>query len=427
LKWILADHQSMETSSKATGHRLSPPIPGLLDPLTQGLYTMSRSIIPACACVLLVFVCSQISESCAAERSGLAVAARAKQQEAPQLSVTVNKSLMAKVRRVLDDYYSRPLNTRDDPPWSVLHWGIAYGIDAQVAVAGPRGQQVTAIGWLCSNYRTGGKQLIRCTDEGFSLPVAPGVQGHDAQFLSMLAQACVPEDYPLRVGDEPRTVAALVDHEQQTCEVGSEQTFKLIGISHYRGTQVSWENEHGEPWSIERLLREELKAPVSSREATCGGSHRVFAMNYAAELRSRETAELTGVWLEAAKRAKYYQNRAFKLQNADGSFSTAWFDKPENREDEERHLICSGHILEYLAFSLPEEQLRDPRFERGVLYVAQLLERSRGTRLHRGGMGHALHGLAIYEQRVLGTQPGDRISRLAQAKADRQATATSMN
>jgi hypothetical protein len=244
----------------------------------------------------------------------------------------------------------------------------------------------------------------------------------------MLAQSCVPEDYPLHVSDKRQTIATLVDHEQQTCETGGEQTFKLIGIAHYRGTHVSWKNEHGEQWSIERLLREELKAPVSSREATCGGSHRVFAMHYAAELRSRESQQLTGVWLEAAKRTKYYQSRAFKLQNADGSFSTAWFDKPENREDEERRLICSGHLLEYLAFSLPDDQLRDPRFERGVLYVVRLLERGRGTKLHRGGMGHALHGLAIYEQRVLGIEPGERSERLARkTNVEKQRNATSVN
>jgi hypothetical protein len=371
---------------------------------------MSRFLVMTSFCVLLVpaFPCSGVARATELKNPA---APQSKRQALQDNDNRINVPLTKRVSRVLDDYYLRPLNTRDDPPWSVLHWGIAYGVDAQVAVGKPGGQQVSAIGWLCSNYRTGGKQLIRCSEEGFSLPVAPGVQGHDAQFLAMLAQARVPESYLLRVGDECRTVADLVNHEQQTCETGSEQTFKLIGIAHYRGTQAKWTNERGEPWTVERLLQEELKAPISSREATCGGSHRVFAMNYAAELRSRESSQLTGVWLEAAKRTRYYQNRAFKLQNPDGSFSTAWFDKPEQRDDEERRLITSGHVVEWLAFSLSDEQLRDRRFERGVLYVAQLLERNRSAKLHRGGMGHALHGLAIYEQRVLGTEPGARLAR----------------
>jgi hypothetical protein len=376
-----------------------------------------------CICLLWIPALPLTSLIHAADSSSLEVATSSQQHDLNPQSPAVNKPLLAKVQRVLDDYYARPLNTRDDPPWSVLHWGIAYGIDAQVAIGGPEGRQVTAIGWLCSNYRTGGKQLIRCSDEGFSLPVASGVQGHDAQFLSMLAQASVPESYLLRVGEEERTLATLIDHEMQTCERGAEQTFKLIGIAHYRGTQAQWKNEQGEPWSVERLLREELQAPVSSREATCGGSHRIFAMNYATEIRRRETPALTGVWLEAAKRNKYYQNRAFALQNPNGSFSTAWFDRSESRDDAERRLITSGHIVEWLAFSLSDDQLRDRRFERGVQYVTQLLEQSRGTKLHRGGMGHALHGLAIYEQRVLGTEPGERSNRLARKTNDREAIA----
>lgn len=383
---------------------------------------MSRTFAIACTCILCMPTLSPLLLSHAEERSSLKVATNSQQQKPSQQPSAANKPLVARVQRVLDDYFSRPLNTRDDPPWSVLHWGIAYGIDAQVAIGNPGGRRVTAIGWLCSNYRTGGKQLIRCSDEGFSLPVAPGVQGHDAQFLSMLAQARVPESYLLRVGNEQLTVAQLVDHEMQTCKQGNEQTFKLIGIAHYRGTQASWKNAQGESWSIERLLQEELKAPISSREATCGGSHRIFAMNYAAEIRLRETAQLTGVWLEAAQRNTYYQKRAFALQNADGSFSTAWFDKPESRDDTERRLITSGHIVEWLAFSLSDEQLHDRRFERGVQYVTQLLEQNRGTKLHRGGMGHALHGLAIYEQRLLGTQPGERSDHLLGKADDREAT-----
>jgi hypothetical protein len=385
---------------------------------------MFRIRVLAGACVLVSSIGTCPIAVRAAQGSSLAVSASPAKQPPAEQMLPINKALVTRVRRVLDDYYRRPLNTRDDPPWSVLHWGIAYGVDATISVGGPRGRHASAIGWLCSNYRTGGKQLLACSEEGFSLPVAPGLQGHDAQFLAMLAQARVPETFPLRVGDESRTVADLVNHEQQTCEPGDEQTFRLIGIAHYRGTDAKWQSDRGEAWSVEHLLAEELKAPVSSRDATCGGSHRVFAMNYAAELRSRETSKLTGVWVEAAKRTRYYQNRAFKLQNADGSFSTAWFDKPEQRDDAERRLITSGHMVEWLAFSLSDEQLRDARFERGVLYVAQLLEEARGRKLHRGGMGHALHGLAIYERRVLGTEPGERNKRLVRTA---QSTPTSIN
>src|SRR3989304_5445650 len=63
----------------------------------------------------------------------------------------INQPLADKVHRVLDSYCARPLNTKYDNPWSVLHWSIAYGIDAEVVAAELDGQSVSAIGWLCYN------------------------------------------------------------------------------------------------------------------------------------------------------------------------------------------------------------------------------------------------------------------------------------
>ena len=109
----------------------------------------------------------------------------------PDVQAGINARLTEKVRRVLDSYYLRPLNTRDDAPWSVLHWSIAYGVDATVCVGDPSGPRVSAIDWLCSNNPSAGKQLMSPRGNGMTLPIAPGLEGHDGQFLSMLAQSKV--------------------------------------------------------------------------------------------------------------------------------------------------------------------------------------------------------------------------------------------
>ena len=126
---------------------------------------------------------------------------------------------------------------------------------------------------------------------------------------------------------------------------------------------------------------------------------------------------MTGPWKTADRRVRAYQQRTFQLQNNDGSFSTLWLEQRENRNDKTRKLITSGHQLEWLAFSLPDQRLQDPKFERGVNYVANLLEQNRDLHWHRGGLGHALHALSIYEQRTMGTAPGQRMQRLAQHKS----------
>jgi hypothetical protein len=129
--------------------------------------------------------------------------------------------------------------------------------------------------------------------------------------------------------------------------------------------------------------------------------------------RRKEGLPLSDPWKTAERRVQSYQRRAFQLQNKDGSFSTLWLEGPENRNDKTRKLITSGHQLEWLAFSLPDHRLQDPKFERALEYVANLLEQNRNLHWHRGGLGHALHALAIYEQRVLGSSPGQRMQRLA--------------
>jgi hypothetical protein len=327
-----------------------------------------------------------------------------------------NPRLAKKVRRVLNWYYSRPLNTRDDAPWSVLHMSIAYGIDTQVCMGGPNGQRVTAIGWLCCNRPTAGKRLVSKRAGNLNLPIAPGIQGHHGQFLGMLAQSHVHPNYLLRVGSQKLKVADLVEHEKKTCRSGMELTFKLIGIAHYTPSTEPWKNGRGETWSVKRLLEEELEEPINRIDACCGGTHRLFALNYAVHRRRKEGLPISGPWKIADRRTQAYQRRAFQLQNRDGSFSTMWLERRENRNDKVRKLTTSGHILEWLAFSLPEDRLQDPKFEHALEYVVNLLDHNKDPDWHRGALGHALHALAIYEQRVLDSTPGQRMQLLGKTR-----------
>ncbi len=315
---------------------------------------------------------------------------------------TVNPRLAAKVRRVLDTYHSRPMDTRQESPWSLLHWAIAFGIDSRVRTGSSVGEPMTAIEWLCCNGVSAGQKLIQVNNGELSLPIAPGLQGHHGQFLSMLAQSAVDESHALRVGDLECTVSDLIAQEKRTCESDMELTFKLIGICHYTPSEEVWKNERGESWNVRRLLVEELNQPIDRLTCCCGGTHRLFAWSYAVERRRAEGKPVDGPWATAAARVRAYQKRAFQFQNRDGSFSTMWLERPENAADLTRSLITTGHILEWMAISLPESQLRDAKFQRAVDYAAGVLEKNQQTRWHRGALGHSLHALSIYEQRVLG-------------------------
>lgn len=367
-------------------------------------------LVPAVQVVMAGDDALPLQERSPASRSQPAPTPLVPADEAPLNPALV--TLRERVRQALDTYYVRPLNSRDDSPWSVLHWAIAYGVDAQVAVGGPDGERANAIGWLCVNRHTAGQRLLYRSEGQLYLPIAPGLQGHQGQFLSMLAQARVKDDYPLQVDGQKLTVADLVKQEQLTCQTRIELTFKLIGLSHYLPSNARWVDFQGETWDIPRLISEELQQPIV-RGACCGGTHRLIGLSYAARKRESRGEPLDGQWLRARKYVTDYQNYALSLQNPDGSFSTAWFLASDHRGDAARRLETTGHILEWLVLSLPTERLQDPKVTLAVQYLADLLLENRGWDWNNGPLGHGLHALALYEERVFHARPGDRGTRLA--------------
>ena len=54
---------------------------------------------------------------------------------------------------------------------------------------------------------------------------------------------------------------------------------------------------------------------------------------------------------------------------------------------------------------MPEKQLQEPRIIKAVDYLAGILLRGKDRRWEIGPLGHALHGLAMYEDRLFKTKP----------------------
>jgi len=324
----------------------------------------------------------------------------------PNESVNDVDPLQARIEEVLRVYASpaRRLNTRDHSPWEVMHAIIGYGVATEI-VDVQNDRAVNAIGWLGWSGRCRGESLVVLERDQIAARQGPRVQGHYGQFLAILAQSKVRDDYPLRVGEQEFTVADLIDMEMVTCRRGEELTFKLIGLMHYLKSDATWTSRSGETWTIERLIREERNNPI--RGAACGGTHRLMGLSYAVGKRLQRDEPLDGEFAEALSFTNQYQDYAFSLQNDDGSFSTEWFRGPGARNDLNRRLQTSGHILEWLAYSLPEEQLSDPRMTAAAEYVAGILLAGQNRRWEIGPLGHALHALSLYEARRYGPREAD--------------------
>jgi hypothetical protein len=321
--------------------------------------------------------------------------------------VTISDSdrakLQAKVERALEIYRHKHLNSGETSPWGIMHAVVPFGTESMIRIGGPQGELRTAIGWLCFNQRCRGLNLFYPTRDGFALKSGPGYQGHEGQLLAILAQSNLQRDYPIRVEDEKYTIEDLIEHEQQTCRARTELTFKLIGLSHYLDTDATWTSDDGDEWSIPRLIAEEIVQPI--RGAACGGTHRLFGLNYAVHRRRHEGKPIDGQYERARKYIADYQAYALKMQNSDGSFSTEWFRGPGDQHDDDRKIKTTGHILEWLVFSLPVERLESPEIARATNRLADLLVAGRNRKLEVGPQGHAVHALVLYHQRVFASAP----------------------
>jgi hypothetical protein len=327
-----------------------------------------------------------------------------------------------RLQKTLDFYYTRLLNTRDDSPWSMMHHMIAWSVDSRVLVGGPKGRNVSTIGWLCANGRCEGERLLYVQNGMLLARLGPGLQGHTSQFLAMLAQTRVGPSQRIVVGDYDMSLVDLINQEQRTCRPKTELSFKLIGLSHYLHTDSVWKDDRGEKWDFPRLIREEIRQPVNG--TTCGGTHRLMGMAYAVRRRKQDDLPVTGDWARAREFAAKYQNMALRMQNRDGSFSSDFWRSPGTWGDLHRKLKTTGHILEWMVFSLPHDRLDDPQITRATDYLINMLSRNRYFDWDKGALGHGIRALALYNERVYGQKIGARQLKLAQRKSPGPPTST---
>ncbi len=310
--------------------------------------------------------------------------------------------LRASIARTLATYQRRPLNTAQHTPWEVMHGFIAFGIPTQIRVGGPAGDLVNAIGWSNMGGRCRGQVMLAAADDRLMALKGVGVQGHSAQYLAILAQCRVAANSPIILNSRKFTVTDLIAEEKLSCRPNTELTFALIGLAHYLPTDATWKSRDGRSWSLARLVEEEIEQPI--RGAPCGGTHRLFGLAYGCQRRLRATGQLDGAYLRADKYVRDYQNFTLtKLQNRDGSFSTEWFKYPADRRDDvDRKIQTTGHILEWLVGSLDQDKLYDPRVVAAAEFLSAALAKDPSREWKLGPLGHALHALNIYQERAWG-------------------------
>ncbi len=284
--------------------------------------------------------------------------------------------------------------------WGMMHAIMVYGTDTRIIA---RRRNYSAIAWMAGNNVCRGNRLMTTERGHIKVREGTGLQGHQAQFLATLSLAGVPANYPLYANNQKFSVEDLVQVEAVACEDGKELTFTLIGLAHYLDTTATWQGVGGEAWDFERLIAAELDQPVIG--AACGGTHRLMGFAHALRKRRLEGEPIEGQWKRAEKFLDDFVEYTYTLQNRDGSFSTNWFESPQDNGDLSRKVQTTGHILEFLLTHLGDDELVNDRVVSAVRFLTGAMRRIEMDDAGVGYRAHALRSLAMFHQRVYGTAP----------------------
>jgi hypothetical protein len=316
--------------------------------------------------------------------------------------------IAAVVRHARD---ARRLDASIHGAWQVVHGILAFGPEFPIA---HDGRVSPALDYLLGGGRITGWQL-RPGDHGVVAVVEEGSttgQGHPDQWLGYLSQCGlggIPLDTKLVVAGRDFTLADLLAQAKHDIRSGREATWTLMALTAYLPPDASWKASDGSSWTIERVVQMEADADLSS--SACGGAHRLtgLALALAAQRKSRANpaAPLTGGWAAAADRLTDAIDRARAFQQADGSFSTHFFDRPGTSPDVFARLGATGHVFEVLAIVLDDDELAAPWVTRAAERLVTLLEQTHDVDVECGGLYHAIHGLMLYNERMC---PGGAIA-----------------
>ncbi len=315
-------------------------------------------------------------------------------------------ALKTRIDAAIEQIRRRELRT-DNGFWTVFH-GI-LGLGPSVELVNPlTGQHVKALEYICSGGKVPGLHFIP-TPSGLDVETGPGSfvkQGHQDQFVAEMVEWGVSPERKFLVDGKEHPFSEFLRYSQAHASVKTpdpqELEWALVVIGTQFGTDCRWTNSAGEELRFEDLVRAELDKDMD--KSACGGTHLLFGLTWAYHLHLRHGGQATGIWKEVADRIALYVQRARAQQNADGSFSTAYFrERAEERQGDLR-IGTTGHILEWLALALSDDDLKQPWVQSAASALAMMFLENQSKGIDGGSMYHAVHGLILYSSRVYGKE-----------------------
>ena len=338
-----------------------------------------------------------VEDTPALEESVKQVSAEEKKSESKP-PVVVRTPFQQKVDQAIEFTSRRVLSTEAHSPWQIAHGMLALRHNY---VLKQGGEKITALDWIASgpSYR-GMPWFLKTNHGGKGQPfVKPyWFEGHPNQFVALFTFCDLPRDFEFQADKGTITLQDIIDNAKMEVNDYEEVTWTLWFLCHYLEPEEEWQNQYSQNWSIERLIREQMRTKVT--ESACGGMHGLFAISKARNKYMETGKPLRGVWLEADMHLKRYISATRSMQNRDGSFSADYYKGREWADKLDKRVSTTGHTLEFLMMSLPDSELKSSWVRSGVNRISDDLINSRRLPLEPGGMYHALDALILYRQRT---------------------------
>jgi hypothetical protein len=310
--------------------------------------------------------------------------------------------LRGRLDAVLEATRQRHMEATTHAAWQVMHGALVYGRD--LIIKDPDGNLVSAIDYLFAGGEMQGWNL-RPAERGVHCLLESGSktgQGHRHQWIGYLAlsPAELAPDTLVRVAGRDYQFSDLLSQAQWECREGMEASWTVMALSAYLPIDAEWQASDGETWTIERLVA--MEAAQNIAESACGGTHRLTAITAALNRYLAEGRPIEGGWADAQAVIERHVQMAREYQQPNGAFSTSYFVRPANNIDAQTLIGTTGHTLEFLAYALSDEELRQPWVRRSVEFLVEMFEKTEQIDLECGALYHAAAGLAVYRSRVFG-------------------------
>lgn len=291
-------------------------------------------------------------------------------------------------------------------PWQIFHGILAFGRDFSLTTA--EGDMVNAVQYVCREATLDGQRIFVPTRYGLRVLSSDATEGHPDQFLAILAASGVPIDYPIIVGNLQYQVHHLVTQAQYDYYPGREASWTLVALSTYLSPDARWRNKYDDVVSLTGIARYEVDLFVDS--APCGGTHNLYALAHAVRETERKAngRQLDPVWQAARDKLHRYATLTRRLQNSDGSFSTAFYRYGASSDDPEDIMYATGHTLEWLMLYLPDEELHSRWVEQAVERLLVAFDVTATNPVRCGPLYHAAHALRLYYERRFGQETKKR-------------------